>query len=78
MMTCKELAEKLSSGSEMSFMEKAEAKMHMMICKQCAYYKKHLDILTKTFGQWFDSKFKASADEVKKVEDCCIEKIPKR
>ena len=45
MMTCKEVAEKLSSGVSLSFAQKAELTLHLLMCKNCQVYRKHLLII---------------------------------
>jgi len=77
MLSCKELVKIMNSKEEMSFFQRAEMRMHLMMCKHCAAYSKHLQIMRKGFKVLFSKISKTEPETIKRIEDQTIEKIKK-
>jgi hypothetical protein len=76
MIPCKEIVFILSSDAEISWMKRAELKMHLMMCRHCSNYSVQLGMLKNGFIKLFSEMASTSAEEVKNLEDEIIRKIP--
>jgi len=77
MKSCKEIAALLAPGNDLSFMERAETRMHLVMCKACQIYQKHLKILSFNYKKQMFKKIEKSAEKINKLEKDIIEKITK-
>lgn len=78
MLKCKEVVKVVSSDQPVSFLQKIEIKMHLLMCRHCHRYVKQLDLIKTGFIRLFESKYK-SADENKihEIENQVLEKVNK-
>jgi hypothetical protein len=56
-------------------MKKAELQMHLMMCKHCSRYSKHLQMLTDGFRKLFGIKTKIDQTQLEQIEKTIIEKV---
>lgn len=49
-MSCKDHIRLICKYNELSFYEKFYLKIHLFVCKNCARYKKHLEIINQKFS----------------------------
>ena len=78
MLPCKEIVRLLSSGEALPLMKRAELKMHLMMCKHCSRYSKHLVMLADGFKRLFQEKAKVDPSQVERVEKKVIEEVEKK
>jgi len=72
MLNCKTVVKKISSNEEISWMQKIEIKLHLMMCHHCGKYAKQLKLLSaglKKALSMLDSK------NIQKIEDQVIQKL---
>ncbi|MGE0634534.1 MAG: zf-HC2 domain-containing protein [Pseudobdellovibrionaceae bacterium] len=77
MLRCHEIVKILSSDEELSFLKRAELKMHLTMCVHCSKYARHLKILKESFTKFFKLTTHVEKDQVTKLENQVIEKIKK-
>lgn len=77
MLRCYEIVKILSFEEELSFLKRAELKMHLTMCIHCSKYAKHLKILKDSFTTFFKMKTQVEKDQVKKLEEGVIDKVRK-
>jgi len=53
MRSCKEIVRLIASGEPLSLGQRVELRIHMMMCKHCSKYRKHLRIMRDSFMQLF-------------------------
>ena len=75
MLSCKEIVQLISSDVELTFMKRAELKVHLMMCKHCSRYSSHLKMITHGFKKLFSEKTKSDPAQVEKIEKEVIEKV---
>ena len=75
MLKCKEIVRILSSDEPLSFLRKAELKMHLAMCGNCSRYAKHLNIMQDSFIQLFKKKTAVGQSEVKQLEDKVLQNL---
>lgn len=73
MMSCKELVKNVNS-EELSFFKRAEFRMHLMICKHCADYVKHLELMKSEFKNLFRRLGQVEDSKIRSLEKKIIEK----
>ena len=78
MLSCKEIVRLLSSDQAVPLMKRAELKMHLMMCKHCSRYSKHLQILTDGFKKLFRAKTTVDPSQVERLEKQVIDEIKKK
>ena len=69
MLACKEIAKLLSSGEELSWMKRAELRMHLMMCKLCARYDEELKMMRSGFKKLFSQLTEVPEHELRRMED---------
>ncbi len=77
MLSCKEIAKILSSGEELSWMKRAELRMHLMMCKLCSLYAQELKMMRNGFKKLFSQLTDVPENDLKRIEDEIVEKIRK-
>ena len=77
MLPCKEIVYILSSDIEISWLKKAELKMHLAMCRHCSNYASQLGMLNKGIKKLVSGAASTTADEVKNLEEAIVRKIRK-
>ncbi|RME16046.1 MAG: hypothetical protein D6797_05350 [Bdellovibrio sp.] len=72
MISCKELVKSLNDLESKSFVKRMEIRLHLLMCKHCSAYERHLEIIRKEFSKFFNKKYS------EKFEKDLEEKIIKR
>lgn len=75
MLCCHEIVRIVSSNKQVSFIKRAELKMHLLMCAHCSAYDKHLKIMKESFIKFFKLNLRVEKDRVTKLEDQVIGKI---
>jgi len=75
MMSCKEWAEVMASGHELTAYRKMILRFHLLICPPCAKYREHLRILKAAIRKFLAGQPSLSEEERKKLEDGIIERL---
>lgn len=78
MLSCKEIVKLLSSEVDVPLLKKAELRMHLMMCKHCSRYSKHLRMLSDGFKNLLNKKAQVDAAEVSKLEREVLEKLQRK
>ena len=74
MLSCKEIVKLLNSEDKVSFTKRAELRMHLMMCKHCSAYSKHLESMKNGFRDLFKKLTDTDPDHVQELEKKIIEK----
>lgn len=77
MLSCKEIVKILNSEDKASLFQRAELKMHLIICKHCAAYSKHIKLMKAGFKKLFAKLTEAEPEAIERIEQRAIEKIKK-
>ena len=77
MLPCREIVRILSSHEEISWMRRAELRMHLLMCKHCSRYAAHLKMMRDGFSKLFSQITQADKVEIQRLENEIIEKLPK-
>ncbi len=77
MLSCKEIVKILNSEGKIPLFQRAELKMHLMMCKHCATYSKHLQALRGGFKKLFSKLTQAEPKAVKNLEEKVLEQLKK-
>lgn len=77
MLSCKEIVKILNSEEKVTLFQRAELRMHLMMCKHCSAYSKHLQALRTGFKKLFSKITRADPRAVKQLEDNVLEKFKK-
>lgn len=76
MLSCKEVVKIVSSEERPNWRRKLEVRLHLMMCRHCGKYAKHLEILKSGFVKLFASKMRIlNEKKVRELEDSVIEKM---
>lgn len=75
MLSCKEIIKRINSEKQPSFFQKAEMRLHLMMCEHCAAYAKHLGFIQVSFKKLFLKKTKTEEKKIKDLEDQIIKKL---
>jgi len=75
MRSCKDTLKIISSSQDLSIFQKMELKMHLLMCKHCLVYMKHLKMVKDGVKSLLFHKSKSQDETVKKIEDQVIEKF---
>lgn len=78
MLKCKEIVEIVSSNKELTFKDKVEVRIHLLMCKHCHAYSEQLKIMGKQYKKVFEKITKTDVDQVQKLEDKIIEDVRKK
>ncbi len=78
MLSCREIVRLMSSHEELSWTRRAELRMHLMMCKHCSAYAKHLKMMRDGFKKLFSKKTQVPSSEVEALERHIIEHEVKR
>lgn len=77
MMNCKEVMKKLSTKEELTFFQKMDLNIHILICRGCTRFKKQLQAINASVKDLISSEMKFEEIKVKKMEENIISKIQK-
>lgn len=81
MLPCKDIVRILSSqdssADELSWMKRAELRMHLLMCKHCSRYASQLKMMKHGFKKLFSRITQVDQGNIKRLEDDIIEKLPK-
>lgn len=77
MLSCKEIVKILNSEEKIPLFQRAELKMHLMMCKHCSAYLKHLHSLRNGFKKLFSKLTQAEPKTVKHLEDKVLDQLKK-
>ena len=78
MISCKDLVKKLSSDESLPIVKRLEIHLHLILCKHCRVYVKHLEVLKVSFRRVIGKLEKNIESTSKKIEDEAIEKLIKK
>lgn len=74
MMSCKELIKNVNSEEELPFFKRAELRMHLMMCKHCSNYVKHLELMKSGFKKLFRRLGQVENSKIRSLEKKILEK----
>ena len=77
MLTCKETVIILSSDQELSFRQKLELRVHLLLCKHCSSYSKQLKVLVLQLKQNFKEITKTESKHIQELENKILNDIKK-
>lgn len=69
MRSCKEIAQLMTPGNNLTFFQKMEAKMHLFVCELCRKYEKQLKFLSKAQNKHIEDKMRNSENKISEIED---------
>ena len=72
MRSCRETAQILDSGENLSFFTKLELRLHLMMCEHCKNYGKQLKVLKRALTNLFHTEPVLPENEKKRLEDKII------
>lgn len=75
MLSCKEIAHILASEEDLSIVRRTELRMHLLMCKHCSNYSKHLKFLKSGMKKLFKQKTHLDNEKVKNLEDEILKKV---
>lgn len=67
----------MNSEEKVSVLNRAELRMHLIMCKHCSGYAKQLNLMKVGFKNLFSQLTKIEPGKVEQIEDQVIEKIKK-
>lgn len=68
----------MSSSDELPFMKRAELRMHLMMCKHCSRYAKHLHMLKDGFKKLLGKKTRVDRAEVVELERNVLDRLRRK
>ena len=77
MLSCKEIVKILNSEEKVPLFQRAELKMHLMMCKHCSAYSKHLQSLRSGFKKLFSKLTRTEPKTVERIEDEVLDRMRK-
>ena len=78
MLSCKEVVKIISSDDKQSWKHKLSIRLHLLFCRHCRKYVKHLDLLSKGIKKLIQQKAESIDDEkIKKIEEQLLTKLNK-
>lgn len=77
MLSCKEIVKIINSEEKIPLFQRAELKMHLMMCKHCAAYSKHLQALRTGFKTLFSKLTRTEPKTVKDLEEKVLDQLKK-
>lgn len=78
MLTCKEVVRILGSAQKLSFVQRVNLLLHLLICRQCVSYSKHLKILKQGVKKLFREKAEVTPVMVKELEAKVLKTVYKK
>jgi len=78
MLNCKEVVRLISSEDKLSFIQKTELKMHLLICKHCSNYNRQMDSLSKGLKKIFSIKSEENREKIQELEKVIIDNLSKK
>lgn len=77
MMSCKQVARKVSSEEELPLIQRVELRMHLLKCKHCSNYVKQLELMKSGFRNLFRKLDEVEDSKIRSLEKKILEKIQK-
>jgi len=77
MLTCKDLVREIAESENLSFFKRAEIRTHLLMCKHCSAYAKHLKYMREGFKQLFSNITQTDPEQIKKIEDQVLKRFDK-
>ncbi len=62
MRSCREIIRIVDSQEDLTLLQRMEVRMHLIICRRCLRFAKHLKIIKKSFRQFIDNRFSKVGD----------------
>ena len=75
MLPCKEIVRVLSSGEELPLAKRLELRLHLMMCKYCARFATHLQIMRKQFSRLFNEQTSVKEDSIRQLEKTVLDSL---
>ncbi len=75
MQNCKKTIEILTSGEKLSMPQKLMLQMHLLLCKNCKYFSKHMKVMKECYSKLFQSKTELSKEQLAEAESTILEKL---
>ena len=77
MLPCKDIVKLLSSEEKVTLLQRAELKMHLMMCEHCSTYSRQLKFMRNGFKKLFSKLTTLRPGAVEQLETKVIQKIKK-
>lgn len=77
MLPCKDIVKLLSSDEKVPLLQRAELKMHLMMCEHCSAYSRQLKFMRNGFKKLFSKLTTVKPGDVEQLETKVIQKIKK-
>ncbi|MGE4131462.1 MAG: hypothetical protein AB7F86_07470 [Bdellovibrionales bacterium] len=78
MLKCKEIVKLLNSDEKISLFRRGEIRMHLMLCKHCEAYSRHLGQLKRGFKKLFAKLTSVDKAKVTRLENNVIENLKRK
>jgi|SaaInlStandDraft_7_1057024.scaffolds.fasta_scaffold146192_2 hypothetical protein len=75
MISCKELVKKINQTEKLSVVQRAEIKMHALMCKHCGNYMKQMTMMKVGFAKLFKNKVQPKPDQIQDLEEKVLNKV---
>jgi len=77
MLSCKELLKLINEQENTTFFQRAEMRLHLLMCKHCSNYAKHFQYMRGGFKQLFSKLTETNPQEIERIENEIIENSSK-
>lgn len=77
MKSCHEIVKIINQQENATFFERAEMKMHLLMCKHCSAYFEHLKLMKNGFKKLFFKLTKTESEKIEKIQNDAIEQLRK-
>ncbi len=77
MLSCKEIVKILNAEDKASLFQRAELRMHLLMCKHCAAYSKHIKLMKAGFKKLFAKLTEAEPEAIERIEQRAVENFKK-
>lgn len=77
MLPCKDIVKIISSHEEISWMRRAELRVHLMMCKHCSNYASHLRMMKEGFKKLFSKITHVNKAQIIQLESEILDELEK-
>lgn len=75
MLPCKEIVRILSSGEELPLVKRFELRLHLMMCKYCSRFARHLRIMKRNLSRLFRDETRVKDEVIKETEKKVLDSL---
>ncbi len=74
MRSCREIIRIVDQQTELSFLQRLEVRFHLIICRRCLLFAKHLRIIKKSYRRLLNSRI-VKIEQLKDLEQRIIKDL---